>query len=106
MGDDVFILAGLFLLVSLPFCLSLLLRWRFPNVRYKLVCHILSGALLLYLGVVYLMALRAYRVAGNQDDGSSSMAAFLLISAVVVVAPENLLLYLPPLRIKRTLTKP
>lgn len=93
-SDDAIILAGLVLLASSPFCLALLLRWRFRSVNHKLVCHLLSGAYLLYLFITYAVALRAYRLAGNQDDGSCSMAAFLLSTTAAITIPENLLLYL------------
>ena len=93
-GDDAIILAGLVLLASSPFCLALLLRWHFPAVNHKLVCHLLSGAYLLFLFIGYAVALRAYRLAGNQDDGSSSMAAFFLATTAAITIPGNLLIYL------------
>ncbi len=93
-GDDAIIIAGLVFVASSPFCLALLLRWLLPAVNHKLVCHLLSGAYLLYLFITYAVALRTYRRAGNQDDGSCGMAAFLLVETAAISIPENLLLYL------------
>ncbi|WP_145928514.1 hypothetical protein OH491_24450 [Termitidicoccus mucosus] len=100
MSDDTFIWTGLFLFANAPFILALILRYWFPNVRYRLVCHVLSVLLLGYLAIVYFLAERAYRNAGNQDDGGSSMAAFLLLAGCVVIIPENLMLHLPLFRKK------
>jgi hypothetical protein len=95
MSDDTLIWIGLFFIASSPFILALVLRRFFPRARHRLICHLLSGALLVFLAAMCIHASRAYRLAGNQDDGSSSMAAFLLIAAALVMIPENLLLYLP-----------
>ena len=94
MSDDTLFLIGLFLVASSPFILALVLRRFFPRARHRLICHLLSGALLVFLAATYIHALRAFRLAG-QDDGNHSMAEFLLIASALVIIPENLLLYLP-----------
>lgn len=100
MNDDVLIWIGLFFVASSPFILALALRRFLPRSPHRLVCHVLSGAFLLFLAAGYVLAARTYKLAGNSDDGSSSMAAFFLFAAALVIIPENLLLYLPWLRKK------
>lgn len=91
MSDEVLIWIGLFFVASSPFILAVALRPFLPLPRCRLICHGLSGVLLLFLGVTYLLAAQAYSTAGY-DDGSQDMSAFLLSATALVVIPENLLL--------------